>query len=139
MERRRWPEHIRCEKRVWGSTTSQGKDLRDVTYANFFPSSFGANFPITAQSTAADFEHIEATAVGYGCTYALRIGQRDVESCPEKYAIFQVIRTWEEARRANAFPTHIRKLLQNPDLSWRLERKRMLTDGYYIRWTRDGK
>ena len=110
------------KKRVWGSTTSQGKDLRDVTYANFFPSSFGANFPITAQSTVEDFEHIEATAVGYGCTYALKIGQRDVESCPQKYGIFQVIRTWEEARRANAFPTYIRKLLQNPDLSWRLER-----------------
>ena len=104
-------------------TTSQGKDLRDVTYANFFPSSFGSNFPITAESTVEDFEHIEATAVGYGCTYAFNIGQKDVESCPQKYAIFRTVRTWEEARRANAFPTHIRKLLQNPSLSWRLEKK----------------
>lgn len=56
-----------------------------MTYANFIPSSFGANFPIIA--------------------------------------IFNAIRTWEEARRANAFPTHIRKMLQNPALSWRLERK----------------
>lgn len=24
-----------ADKRLWGSTTSQGKDLRDVTYANF--------------------------------------------------------------------------------------------------------
>ena len=68
------------KKRVWGSTTSQGKDLRDVTYANFFPSSFGGNFPITAESTVEDYEHIEATAIGYGCTYAFRIGQKDVES-----------------------------------------------------------
>lgn len=108
------------KKRVWGSTTSQGKDLRDVTYANFFPSSFGANFPINSHSTVEDFEHIEATAVGYGCTYAFKIGQKDVESCPQKYDIFKVIRTWEEARRADAFPTYIRKLLQDPKLSWRL-------------------
>lgn len=108
------------KKRVWGSTTSQGKDLRDVTYANFFPSSFGANFPVTASSTVEDFEHIEATAVGYGCTYAFKIGQKDVESCPQKYEIFKVVRTWEEARRADAFPTYVRKLLQDPKLSWRL-------------------
>ncbi len=110
------------KKRVWGGATSQGKDLRDVTYANFFPSSFGANFPITASSTVEDYEHIEATAVGYGATYGLRLGQNDVESCPQKYAIFNVIRTWEDARSADAFPTHVKKLLQNPELSWRLER-----------------
>ncbi|WFE86978.1 hypothetical protein [Parabacteroides chongii] len=111
------------KKRVWGSTTSQGKDLRDMTYANYFPSSFGANFPITATSTVEDYEHIEATAVGYGATYNMTLGQKDVESCPQKYAIFNVIRTWEEARRADAFPTYIKKLLQNPALSWRLEEK----------------
>ena len=109
--------------RVWGSTTSQGKDLRDVTYANYFPSSFGGNFPITATSTVEQYEHIEATAVGYGATYSFKVGQKDVESCPQKYAIFNVIRVWEEARRANAFPTYIRKMLQDPALSWRLEEK----------------
>lgn len=112
-----------ADLRVWGSTTSQGKDLRDVTYANFFPSSFGGNFPVTANSTVEQYEHIEATAVGYGTTYALKLGEKDVESCPQKYAIFEVIRTWEEARRANAFPAHIRKMLQDPSLSWRLEEK----------------
>ena len=112
-----------ADQRLWGSTTSQGKDLRDVTYANFFPSSFGGNFPITATSTVEQYEHIEATAIGYGATYSLRIGQEDVEKCPQKYAIFKVIRTWEEARRADAFPTHIKKLLQDPSLNWRLEKK----------------
>ena len=56
-------------------------------------------------------------------TYAFKIGQEDVESCPQKYAIFRVIRTWEEARRADAFPTYIKKMLQDPSLSWRLEKK----------------
>ena len=109
------------DKRVWGSTTSQGKDLRDVTYANFFPSSFGVNFPIGENSTAEQYEYIEATAVGYGATYFLRINQNDVEKCPQKYAIFKVIRTWERARRADAFPAHIKRLLQDASLSWRLE------------------
>lgn len=109
------------DKRVWGSTTSQGKDLRDVTYANFFPSSFGVNFPIGENSTAEQYEHIEATAVGYGATYFLRINQNDVEKCPQKYAIFKVIKTWERARRADAFPAHIKRLLQDASLSWRLE------------------
>lgn len=112
-----------ADKRMWGSTTSQGKDLRDVTYANFFPASFGSNFPIKAESTVEQYEHIQATAVGYGATYSLNVSQKDVESCPQKYAIFNVIKTWEDARSANAFPTHIRKLLQNPELSWRLEEK----------------
>lgn len=111
-----------ADKRMWGSSTSQGKDLRDVTYANFFPSSFGANFPIKANSTVEQYEHIEATAVGYGTTYSLRIGQNDVESCPQKYAIFEAIRTWEEARRADAFPEAVRRRLQDPSLSWRLRR-----------------
>lgn len=109
-----------AQTREWGSTTSQGKDLRDVTYANFFPSSFGGNFPITAKSTVEEYEHIEATAVGYGATYFLKVSQKDVESCPYKYQIFNVIKTWEAARRANAFPEHIKQLLRNPKLSWRL-------------------
>lgn len=109
-----------ADLRVWGSTTSQGKDLRDVTFANFFPSSFGGNFPIKANSTVTQYEHIEATAVGYGVTYALKIGQKDVESCPQKYAIFEAIRTWEAARTANAFPRWLKQQLRNPAKSWRL-------------------
>lgn len=110
-------------KRVWGSTTSQGKDLRDVTFANFFPSSFGHNFSVSATTTLEQFEHIEATAVGYNATYSLNLNPKDVETCPDKYAIFNAIYTWEEARRADAFPTSIKRLLQNPSLSWRLEKK----------------
>lgn len=120
------------KKRVWGSSTSQGKDLRDLTYANFFPSSFGTNFPITARSSVEDYEHIEAIAIGYGCTYALMISQKDVESCPQKYAIFHVIKTWEEARRADAFPTYIKKMLQDPSLSWRLEKKEGEKEGWTL-------
>ena len=108
------------ETREWGSTTSQGKDLRDVTYANFFPVGVGGNFPITATSTASQYAHIQAISVGIGMTYSLTLNQEDVESCPEKEAIFKVIRTWENARAANAFPRNIKKLLVNPNYNWEL-------------------
>ncbi|MEG1607083.1 MAG: hypothetical protein RR329_02530 [Mucinivorans sp.] len=109
------------DTREWGSSTSQGKDLRDVTYSNYFPVSFGGNFAIKDTSTVEQYEHIQALSVGYGATYYLSISQKDVESCPQKYQIFRAIRTWEEARKANAFPRSIKKLLMNPIYNWRLE------------------
>lgn len=111
------------DTREWGSTTSQGKDLRDVTYANYYPVSFGGNFAIKDTSTVEQYEHIQAISVGFVATYFLAINQKDVESCPQKEAIFKVIRTWEDAKSANAFPTHIRKMLMNPAYDWRLEER----------------
>ena len=81
-----------------------------MTYSNFFPVSFGANFAIKDTSTVEQYEHVEAIAVGYGATYYLKVNQQDVESCPQ-----------EDARAANAFPRHIRKMLRNPAYNWRLE------------------
>lgn len=109
------------DTREWGSATSQGKDLRDVTYANFYPVSFGGNFAIRDTSFVAQYEHIQAISVGFGATYFLSINQKEVENCPQKEAIFKVIRTWEDARRANAFPRKIKKLLMNPAYDWTLE------------------
>ena len=109
------------DTREWGSTTSQGKDLRDVTYANYYPVSFGGNFAIKDTSFVAQYEHIQAISIGYGATYFLTINQEDVEKCPQKEQIFRAIRTWEEARRANAFPRSIKKLLMNPVYDWTLE------------------
>lgn len=110
-----------AKTREWGSSTSQGKDLRDVTYSNFFPVGMGANFRIQANSKVEEYEHIQAVSVGVGSTYSLVLNQKDVESCPEKDAIFEVIRTWENARSANAFPKEIKKQLMDPQRSWRLK------------------
>jgi hypothetical protein len=107
--------------REWGSTTSQGKDLRDVTWSNYFPVSFGRNFAIKETSTVEQYEHIQALSVGFGATYLLSLGQEDVESCPQKDKIFKAIRTWEDARAANAFPRRIKKMLTNPAYDWTLE------------------
>lgn len=109
------------DTREWGSTTSQGKDLRDVTYANFFPVGMGRNFPINANSTVEQYAHIQAISVGVGTTYSLGLNQREVESCPQKYEIFKTVRTWENARSANAFPRKIKKLLADPKRNWILE------------------
>lgn len=109
------------DTREWGSATSQGKDLRDVTYSNYYPVSFGGNFAIRDTSTVEQYEHVQAISVGYGATYFLAINQEDVESCPQKEEIFKAIRTWEDARRANAFPRQIKKLLRDPSYDWRLE------------------
>jgi hypothetical protein len=113
------------ETREWGSTTSQGKDLRDVTYSNYFPVSFGGNFPINASSTVEQYEHIQAISVGIGVTYSLYLNQNDVESCPQKGAIFKTIRTWEDARAANAFPRSVKKILADEKRQFHLEQ----TDG----------
>ena len=126
------------ETREWGSTTSQGKDLRDVTFANYFPVGMGGNFPINANSTVEQYEHIQAISVGLGTTYSLYLNQKDVESCPQKEAIFKVIRTWENARAANAFPRDIKKLLTKPEKNWRLldgENK----DTWILNELKDGK
>ena len=111
------------DTREWGSSTSQGKDLRDVTYSNYYPVSFGGNFAIRDTSFVEQYEHIEAISCGYGATYFLTINQSDVEKCPQKDQIFEVIRTWEDARHANAFPRHIKKLLMRPEYNWRLKAK----------------
>jgi len=115
------------DTREWGSTTSQGKDLRDVTYANYFPVGMGGNFPIKANSTVEQYEHIQAISVGVGTTYSLGLNQKDVESCPQKNEIFKTIRTWENARSANAFPRWVKKELADATQSFHLEQ----TDAYH--------
>lgn len=107
--------------REWGSSTSEGKDIRNAAYASYFPATFGGNFDIDANSTADQYEHIEAISVGVGVTYMLGINQKSVESCPQKNEIFKAIRTWENARAANAFPRYIKKQLSDPAKDWTLE------------------
>ncbi|MEO9022962.1 MAG: hypothetical protein ABI237_03915 [Ginsengibacter sp.] len=105
----------------WGSTTSEGKDLRNVAVANYFPATFGGNFGIDSSSTTKEYEHIEALSVGGGVTYLMPLNQKSVESCPLKYEIFHAIRTWENARAANVFSRIIKKILSDPNRQFHLE------------------
>lgn len=104
--------------RSWGI---EGKDIRNVTFGNYFPSTFGGNFELTPSSTVQEYENIEAISVGRGVTYALDLSEKSVESCPEKYEIFHAIKTWENARSANAFPSWVKKELRDTSKYFHLE------------------
>ena len=54
-------------------------------------------------------------------TYSLKLNLKDVESCPQKYAIFKTIRTWENARAVNVFPRWVKLVLMDAEKSFRLE------------------
>jgi len=112
-------KHIyNIKTRSWGI---EGKDNRNVTYGNYFPSSFGGNFALTPSSTIQEYENIEAISVGLGVTYEMALSEKSVESCPKKYGIFRAIKTWENARAANAFSRAIKKILANPNRQFHLE------------------
>ena len=108
--------------RVWGRPgCSEGKDIRDVCFSNYFPATFGINFGLNSTSTIAQYEQIQSLSVGVGVTYMLDLNQDGVESCPQKYAIFKAIRIWENARAASAFPNSIKKILANETRQFHLE------------------
>ena len=104
--------------RSWGI---EGKDLRNVTFGNYFPSTFGGNFSLTPTSTVQEYENIEAVSVGSGVTYVMGLSEKSVASCPRKYGIFKAIRTWENARAANAFPLWVKKELRDTSKYFHLE------------------
>jgi hypothetical protein len=51
----------------------------------------------------------------------LQLQQSSVEACPQKYAIFSAIKTWENARAANAFSRMLKKELADPARYFHLE------------------
>jgi hypothetical protein len=95
-------------RRKWGI---EGKDIRNVAFANYFPATFGITYGIGTSSTVQQFENLEAVSIGVGVTYMMDLRQSNVESCPAKYAIFSAIKTWERARAAGAFPRRLKKEL----------------------------
>jgi hypothetical protein len=110
-----------ADTREWGSMTSEGKDIRDVAFANYFPATFGSNFGIDSTSTVDLYNHVQAISIGAGATWFIVLNQKAVESCPRKYEIFRTLRTWENARSANAFPRAVKKQLADPAKNWALE------------------
>ena len=109
-----------AQTRKWGSATSEGKDIRDAAVSNYFPATFGSNFAIDSTSTVELYEHVEAISIGTGATWFIPLNQKSVERCPNKQAIFKTLRTWENARAANAFTRTVKKQLADPAKDWRL-------------------
>lgn len=106
------------DKRTWGI---EGKDLRDVNFGNYNAATFGGNFDLRPSSTVQEYENVEAVSVGLGVTYVMTLSQKSVEACPEKYAIFKAIHTWESARAANAFPRWLKLELADTSRFFHLE------------------
>ena len=52
----------------------------------------------------------------------LHLSKESVESCPKKYEIFAAIKTWENARAANAFPQWVKKELADASQNFHLEK-----------------
>jgi hypothetical protein len=104
--------------RVWGI---EGKDLRNVSFGNYFPSTFGGNFGLRPSSTVQEYENIEAISVAQGVTYVMELSEKNVESCPQKYAIFKAVHVWEQARAASAFPSWIKREMRDTSLFFHLE------------------
>jgi alpha-N-arabinofuranosidase len=114
-------EHMYDNKtRTWGI---EGKDLRNVTFGNYFPSTFGGNFELKPSSSVQEYENIEAVSVGQGVTYVMSLSEKSVAACPARYAILKAIRTWEDARAADAFPRWVKRELADPSQYFHLEEK----------------
>jgi hypothetical protein len=107
-----------------GHNGSEGKDLRNIYYANFYDvSTQGPS--ITDFKSIPHFEHFESFSVGWDATYALGMSMKKVESLgsKKKAAYFTIIRTWESARAANAFPKEIKLSMRNRNNHYHLEQK----------------
>jgi hypothetical protein len=99
----------------------EGKDIRNIAYANYFPSTFGITEPLRPNSTVQEWENLQSLSVGVGVTYMMNLSEKSVEACARKYEIFAAIKTWENARAANVFTPAIKAQLANTDKQFHLE------------------
>jgi len=99
----------------------EGKDIRNMCFSNFLPSTFGITEPLRPNSTLQEWENLEAISVGVGVTYMMNLSEKSVESCMQKNQIFRAIKTWENARAANSFPHAVKKVLADDTRQFHLE------------------
>lgn len=99
----------------------EGKDIRNINFSNYFPATFGITEPLKPNSTVQEWENLQALSVGVGVTYMLNLSQKSVEACLKKNEIFKAIRTWENARAANAFSGDLKKILADVSRQFHLE------------------
>ncbi|WP_276504025.1 hypothetical protein [Terrimonas pollutisoli] len=115
----------------------EGKDIRNIAFANYFPSTFGITESLRPNSTVQEWENLQALSVGVGVTYMMNLSEKTVEACTQKYAIFKAIRIWENARAANAFTAAVKAKLANTDKEFHLEQLDERTWKLYEVW--DGR
>lgn len=99
----------------------EGKDIRNSAFANYFPSTFGITEALRPNSTVQEWEDLQALSVGVGVTYMMNLSERSAEACAKKYEIFAAVKTWENARAANAFTPAIKVQLADTGKKFHLE------------------
>lgn len=107
-----------------GHNGSEGKDLRNQYFANFYTVSTHGP-AISDFKSVHHFEHFESFSVGWDASYALGgMSIQNVEAlgAERKAAYFRIIRTWESARAANAFPEEVKRSLREPANHYHLEK-----------------
>jgi len=97
------------------------KDLWNVEFANYFPLSIGGTPSIGEVCDTLQWEHLESYSVGMDFTQYISASIKSFESCPFKYKIFHVFKTWENARAANAFSFRLKKELADTSKYFHLE------------------
>jgi len=108
-----------------GHNGSEGKDLRNQYFANFYTVSTHGP-AINDFKSIPHFEHFESFSVGWDASYALQgMSIKNVEAlgAERKAACFKIIRTWESARAANAFPEAIKRSMRESTNYYHLEQQ----------------
>jgi hypothetical protein len=99
----------------------EGKDIRNMCFSNYLPSTFGVTESLRPNSTVQEWENLQAISIGVGVTYMMNLSKESVERCPQKYQIFKAIRIWENARAANSFTHTVKKVLADATRQFHLE------------------
>lgn len=99
----------------------EGKDIRNIAFANYFPATFGITETLRPNSTVQEWEDLQALSVGVGVTYMMNLSEKSVEECSKKYEIFSAIKIWENARAADAFTPAIKAQLANTEKHFHLQ------------------
>jgi len=110
----------------WGI---EGKDVRYQFASNYFPATFGIQ-DFHSDWSVFDAENLEAKSIGWGATYMLGLNQDTVERSGEKDAIFQALKTWQEARSAVVFDAETKARMK--DLSNKFHLTRNAKGGFQL-------
>ena len=102
----------------WGI---EGKDIRYSFTSNYFPCTFGIQ-SIQPDWNVQVIENLQSKSIAWDATYMLGISEAAMEKRPDKQAIFQAFRTWEDAKSAGVFPAALRQEMQEEKNKYHLQR-----------------
>jgi hypothetical protein len=97
----------------------EGKDIRNGFGHSYFPPTFGG------QSWRKDLHEAEtfmSMAVAWDGTFALNVSQAELDSTPDRDAIFAAFNAWQDARARGLFTKAQKEMMKDPTFKYHLER-----------------